>query len=356
MKTYEEILGSMLEEVPSSLDKREGSVIYTTLAPAAAQIAELYTYLELVADYFMPDSARGADLDRICGSYKISRFPSSAAKYKAAFTDAEGKPVAVPLGSRFRRNELIYYAETELEAGKYCLACETLGDTGVELAGALLPIDTIPDLTGAQLLEQLFAGIDTESDDSLRARLLMVYTKKPFGGNVAEYETAILSQPGVGDCKIFPAPNGEKGRVHCVITSENGGVCSAALIQSVKELLDPVAKSGEGAGLAPIGHFVTVATPALLDVTITAKIEVRADYEKDAVIADVTTAVKNYVHSMGLDDEVLYLSRVFTSIVEVKGISDVSNVMLNGVAVNKALPKLWNNMTLPRATVNLTVL
>ena len=33
--TYEEILKRMLDRVPSGLDKREGSVIYDALAPAA---------------------------------------------------------------------------------------------------------------------------------------------------------------------------------------------------------------------------------------------------------------------------------------------------------------------------------
>ena len=39
--TFEYIMERMLSRVDSTLDKREGSVIYTALAPAALAMAEL---------------------------------------------------------------------------------------------------------------------------------------------------------------------------------------------------------------------------------------------------------------------------------------------------------------------------
>ena len=39
-ETYEEILKRLLAKVPSNVDKREGSVIWDALAPAAAEIAQ----------------------------------------------------------------------------------------------------------------------------------------------------------------------------------------------------------------------------------------------------------------------------------------------------------------------------
>ena len=40
--SYEGILNRMLNRVPDSLDKREGGVIYTALAPAAAEMKIMY--------------------------------------------------------------------------------------------------------------------------------------------------------------------------------------------------------------------------------------------------------------------------------------------------------------------------
>ena len=39
--TYEEILQRMLGRVPNTIDKREGSLIYTALAPAAAELIQM---------------------------------------------------------------------------------------------------------------------------------------------------------------------------------------------------------------------------------------------------------------------------------------------------------------------------
>ena len=40
--TFEYLMESMLSRVPDSLDKREGSIIYDALAPAAAELAQMY--------------------------------------------------------------------------------------------------------------------------------------------------------------------------------------------------------------------------------------------------------------------------------------------------------------------------
>lgn len=45
--TYEEILERMLERVPDDMDKREGSLIYDALAPAAIELQIMYIELDL---------------------------------------------------------------------------------------------------------------------------------------------------------------------------------------------------------------------------------------------------------------------------------------------------------------------
>ena len=48
--TYENILQGMLNRVPEDIDKREGSVIYDALAPAAYFLADQYFQLENFVD------------------------------------------------------------------------------------------------------------------------------------------------------------------------------------------------------------------------------------------------------------------------------------------------------------------
>ena len=46
--TYEDIMDRMLERVPDEFDKREGSVIYDALAPAAVELMQMYIELDAI--------------------------------------------------------------------------------------------------------------------------------------------------------------------------------------------------------------------------------------------------------------------------------------------------------------------
>lgn len=58
------------------------------------------------------------------------------------------------------------------------------------------------------------------------------------------------------------------GTVGIIFTSSEDGEPSVELVKSVKEILDPVKTEGQGDGLAPIGHVVSVAGVDLKGVTI----------------------------------------------------------------------------------------
>ena len=47
---YDTILQRMLDRVPIQIDKREGSIIYNALAPAAAELAQMYILLKNKSD------------------------------------------------------------------------------------------------------------------------------------------------------------------------------------------------------------------------------------------------------------------------------------------------------------------
>ena len=49
---FNQILSRMLAAVPDDVDKREGSIIYDALAPAALMMAEQYFMLKQLADMF----------------------------------------------------------------------------------------------------------------------------------------------------------------------------------------------------------------------------------------------------------------------------------------------------------------
>ena len=68
--TYEEILERMLERVPDDMDKREGSLIYDALAPAAIELQIMYIELDVILKEttlpgsFYSDGRQNAELCR----------------------------------------------------------------------------------------------------------------------------------------------------------------------------------------------------------------------------------------------------------------------------------------------------
>ena len=66
--TYEQIMERMLVRVPNNLDKREGSVIWDALAPAAMELESLYFALQDFTKETFGDTASRPNLIRKQGS------------------------------------------------------------------------------------------------------------------------------------------------------------------------------------------------------------------------------------------------------------------------------------------------
>lgn len=64
--TFENIMDRCLARVSASVDKREGSIVYDAIAPAAAELAILYIELAYLMDRAFPDTETGDDLTKKC--------------------------------------------------------------------------------------------------------------------------------------------------------------------------------------------------------------------------------------------------------------------------------------------------
>ena len=72
---YNVILQRMLARLPSRYDKREGSVLYTLLAPVAWAIAQCHYILSWAVSLVFPDTATGDFLDLSCSAFGLDRSP-----------------------------------------------------------------------------------------------------------------------------------------------------------------------------------------------------------------------------------------------------------------------------------------
>lgn len=340
-QTFETIMARCLARVGAGLDKREGSVIYDAVAPLAAELAEFYSLQSAEMDRAFPDTAAGTDLTNKAKERGIFRLAATQAVRKGIFTDAEGAAMEIPAESRFSGGAVNYVAGERLADGAYRLTCETAGEIGNAYTGVLFPIDHIDGLGSATLADVLIHGEDEEDDDTLRARYIASFAGMAFAGNVADYKAKVSALPGVGGAKVYRAWNGG-GTVKLVVTTSAGGVPSQELVASVQTAIDPEGYQGEGKGLAPIDHCVTVAGVTGCTVAVSAKLTFQDGYTWAGLKSAVEAAIQGYLDEViaaWADDaaSVVRVGHVEARILGVNGVLDAAETKLNGTAANLTL-------------------
>ena len=91
---YGDIIKDMLEQVPDKVDKREGSIMYNTLAPSAYFLARQNFMLGfLMGLQLFADTATGQWLDRVTNDFGINREPATKALRKITIFDTKTHPM-----------------------------------------------------------------------------------------------------------------------------------------------------------------------------------------------------------------------------------------------------------------------
>lgn len=332
--TYEVILQRMLDVVPNTVDKREGSIIYNALAPAAVELQNMYVELDVILDESFADTQSRTYLIKRAAERGIIPDPSTKAIVKGVFN------IDVSIGSRFSLDDLNYVVTEQITSGEFKLECETAGEDGNRV-GTIIPIDYIAGLTGSEITEILIPGEDEEETEVLRQRYFDSLESQSYGGNVADYKEKTMTQAGVGGVKIYPVWNGG-GTVKLVIMDSTFGVPSGTLIDEVQTAADPVVNAGEGQGFAPIGHVVTVEGVTSTIVNISTTITYEDGWSWVDVESYVNAALDSYFEELAStwDDEsnlIVRISQIETRLLNLTGILDIADTTINGVASNLSL-------------------
>ena len=235
---YGDIIKDMLEQVPDKVDKREGSIMYNTLAPSAYFLARQNFMLGfLMGLQLFADTATGQWLDRVTNDFGINREPATKALRKITIFDTKNAPYDVPLGTRFAIDEVTFRLIERIDIGQYKAECEQYGVVGNWPRDTLLPVDNIGGNFGYAKLasDPLIPARDDETDESLRERFYLYVRSEPYGGNKADYKRKVMQIEGVGKVAVFGAPVMGPGRVGIIITDEQGKPAQEELLKRVKD-------------------------------------------------------------------------------------------------------------------------
>ncbi|MDN8592016.1 baseplate J/gp47 family protein [Paenibacillus sp. 11B] len=338
---YEAILQRMLDRVPDDLDKRPGSIIYDSLAPAAAEFAQMNIDLSAGDDLYNVDTATGEYLTEGAAEWGVNRKQATFAVRKGTFLDSNGVGIDVAIGSRFFIEDLNYVVKERVSLGVYKVTAETAGVVGNAPFGSMLPVEYINDLATATLSDILVPGEDEETDDQLRERFFIEINEQPFGGNVADYRQMIRALDGVGAVRITPVWQGG-GSVKATIMATGHVPPSTALINQLQEIVDPVAFAGQGIGLAPIGHTVTLDGVNWFTINITTTLTLDSDTSIGQVQQDVEDVIDGYLQALKSTWEsdaplIIRVAPLESRILTVSGVVDVIGTQLNGSTANITL-------------------
>lgn len=183
-------------------------------------------------------------------------------------------------------------------------------------------------------------GSDPEADDALRVRVLRASAGKG-PGNVRDILGWATGWPGVGSAKVVPVWAGPNSAL-AVIADASGQPLPADVVAGLQADIDPV--PGQGAGTAPVGQQITVATPVALVVNIAAAgVVYEEGYSADgaggtlAVEPELSAQIQRYLLTV-LPGGAVSHAHVAGLIATYPGVKDVTGaVTLNGVAGNLAV-------------------
>lgn len=355
--TYENILESMLKNVPSDVDKREGSVIFDTLSPAALELANAYIYLDIVLNNAFADTAEREYLILRAKERGLAPYEATKAVLKLEVTYT-GTSENVKPGDRFSLDGMTYVVTEQMINetdsvittypfgeddpqdsdpgntiyGQWRVECETPGKEGNTRFGDVLPLQSISELASAKITELLIPGEDTEGTEEFRERYFEAVNNEAFGGNRADYRQKVKSIDGVGQVKIYRTPKGG-GTVRVVITDSENKKPSKELVNQVKEILDPEEYEGLGYGEAPVGHAVEVEGVSSVDVDVSVKWQTESNVTVDEGL--IIEAIENYFDEVNSkwdsrDHITIYAAQIIARILDIEGIVDVTSIFING--------------------------
>lgn len=333
--TYEDLLQQKLDQIDADIDKREGSIVYNALAGNSVEAQLLYIALDSILNETFAETATRENLIKRAAERGLTPEPATRARLKGVFN------IDVPIGSRFSLDDMNYEVIERISQGEFVLECETFGNEGNLYLGPLVPIDYIDGLTSAELTEVLIPGEDEEETEALRRRYFNSFNSQAFGGNRQDYKDKVNSLQGVGGVKVYRAWNGG-GTVKLVVINSLFQKPSQTLIDTLQETIDPIGEQGEGVGLAPMDHIVTVFGVDETTINIASNITYQDGWSWPEVEPYVLETIDSYFASLNetwaeQDALVVRISQIETRLLNIPGIIDIADTTLNGEQENIVL-------------------
>jgi len=354
-QTYEAILDRILSRMPSTMDVRESSFLYNASAPIAVELQNMYIALDNILNItFFDTSDREGKLQR-CKErgIDVSQFEATRS---ICVLETTPTSIDVPIGARFNYNDINYTVTEKVSDGVFYIRCDATG-TGGNVTGTATPIDYLEGLETAEITSVYQWGEDEADVSLIDETYYASLNSQAFGGNRADYLQKVKSIAGVGGVKVYSGAEWQGGgTVKVVFTTSAYTKPTESFVSNIQNVIDPVDNQGEGYGIAPIGHTVTVLGVDETACDIAMTLTLQSGYTWDDVSQYVNETIDKYFSSLNEEWEnetniVVRISQLETRILDVAGVVDISDTTLNGEESNLTIP---SDSIVVRGSVNAT--
>lgn len=327
-KNYNSIKDEILNSYNLDLAKNEGSFLNDIASSTAITHASLYSILDKLLNIAFITDTYEDNLDKRVKEYGVERKKGSLARGYVQVLGKEGTTLVD--GMQIGANGLIYEYS---QAGDTPVRLEEADGEGSALIyiSAVLPgskynmpkntyfnpIENIEGISTIYNSEDIVGGVDEETDEELKERFFYLQAHKGTSGNVDDYIKWALEVEGVKNVKVIPLWNGN-GTVKVIVMTKDNRNVSEDIVNATKDYIG-IKK--------PIGANVTVVTPNVLDINISATVEAKENFTIEQIESDLKHIVDNYlVNSIS---EITY-TKIAGLLSSVEGVVDYSNLTVNG--------------------------
>jgi uncharacterized phage protein gp47/JayE len=248
-----------------------------------------YGYIDYVARQAIPDTATGPELRRWTSLFGVPELPAAFAVGSVDVSGTNG--VVIPTGTRLRRADATDYVTTApatIAGGAATLAVVAVVEGEGSNADTGASLQFVSPILGVQVSAEvappgISGGTDSESEESLRQRLIERLHSPPAGGSASDYQRQAKLYPGVTDVYVYSGlrddeaepsflgttvdaevngawiARGAVKRVRVVVHWRSTDLANGEVVSLALNLQD--ATDGAGAGAADFGSAVSA--PAL---------------------------------------------------------------------------------------------
>jgi uncharacterized phage protein gp47/JayE len=241
--TLQQIISRIETDLQSELNSApflDGSFLKAIANANAGAFYGLYGYLNTLSKEALPSNAIGEFLNAWANVYGVARNAGTYAAGNATFTGTNG--TLIPSGTLLISDDDITYKTTAGVTIALGTATAPIIALAPGIAGNKAASSSLSLLNPIQFINNsvtvaaggLTGGLDQETDDQLRERIINRIQTPPHGGNANDYKQWAESVSGVGEAYVIPLLNGA-GTVGIYLTStdENNIVPSNTVVTNV---------------------------------------------------------------------------------------------------------------------------